>query len=585
MSKDITIKAEKKFLALMEIMASASSTATSLKEIWMEIISERESWCAREDELLEQIQEYCETIEQTEKEHHHHNHNREETKKTVDTLRLEITALTASVAEYKRKCGERDHDLEHCRHELHETKETVTRIREQYEDTKRSYEEVQLKLTVCEEDRDSARADAEKHHHELRTLTREYNELKSSFTEVTENFESSRKEISILHEKVSFFEKERHEWLHEKGLMEEDLRKCRHRYDECERKRIEITEKYEKKVREVTKIQESLKRVETERDEIYHKIEHLQREIDAKCSDWEDAEDRCGKWKLKYEHCERELTSIRERIRTVESERTELRESISKIREEHRLIVIERDQLKEDYHNECKKSAEHHRKILMLQESLRRTESTLKEVREEVHSLTEKIMRIQTERDSAVHRCSDLDIELGELRASVMKLKLEITTLTQARDRVCEELDSWKHKYEQVSETITDFHEDSSGFEYEIENMRVMLREAREQKEKAIGARNSADRERDEAIARYEDKCREMERWEESMSQQLHHLSHSQGGRRETRVVKRTTSSSSHANGHSHSHESHGQGHSHESNGHESRGHGHALIHGTVHEE
>jgi predicted nucleic acid-binding Zn-ribbon protein len=209
--------------------------------------------------------------------------------------------------------------------------------------------------------------------------------------------------------------------------MEEDLRKSRHRYDECERKRIEITEKYEKKVREVTKIQESLKRVETERDELYHKIEHLQREIDAKCADWEDAEDRCGKWKLKFEHCERELVSIREKIRTLEIERTELRESVTKIREEHRLVVIERDQLKEDYHNECKKSAEHHRKILVLQESLRRTETTVKELREEVHTLTEKIVRIESERDAAVHRCGDLDIELGELKASVVKLKLEIS--------------------------------------------------------------------------------------------------------------------------------------------------------------
>ena len=223
------------------------------------------------------------------------------------------------------------------------------------------------------------------------------------------------------------FEKERHDWLHEKGRFEEDLRKSRHRYDECERKRIDITEKYDKKVVEITKIQESYKRVEIERDELYHKIEHLQQEIDGKCADWEDAEDRCAKWKLKYEHCERELTSIREKIHTLEMERIELRESITKIREEHRVIVIERDQLQEDYHNECKKTAEHHRKILVLEESLRRTETTLKEVREEVHTLTEKIVRIQSERDTAVHRSGDLEIELSELRASVTSLKVEIS--------------------------------------------------------------------------------------------------------------------------------------------------------------
>jgi chromosome segregation ATPase len=223
------------------------------------------------------------------------------------------------------------------------------------------------------------------------------------------------------------FEKERHDWLHEKGRFEEDLRKSRHRYEECERKRIDISEKYEKKVTEITNITESLKRVETEREELYHKVEHLQHEIDAKCVDWEDAEDRCAKWKLKYEHCDRELATIRDRIHVLETERTELRESITKIREEHRLVVIEKNQLQEDYHNEWKKAAEHHRKIVVLEESLRRTESRLKEVREEVHTLTERIVRIQSERDTAVHRCSGLDIELGELRASVTSLKLEIS--------------------------------------------------------------------------------------------------------------------------------------------------------------
>ena len=203
MSRELTIKAEKKFLALMEMMATASSTASSLKEIWMEIISERESWSSREEELLEQIEEYTERIEQVEKERHDHDHHHNESKKTIDSLNIKITTLTATIAEWKKKCGDRDHDLEKTRRELHETRETVSRLREQYEETKRSYEEVQLSLTACEEDRDHARADAEKHHHELRTLTREYHELKSTFTEITTKFESSQKEVSVLQEKVS----------------------------------------------------------------------------------------------------------------------------------------------------------------------------------------------------------------------------------------------------------------------------------------------------------------------------------------------------------------------------------------------
>jgi chromosome segregation ATPase len=190
---------------------------------------------------------------------------------------------------------------------------------------------------------------------------------------------------------------------------------------------IDITEKHEKKVREVTRIQETIKKVETERDELWHKIEHLQREIETKASGWEEAEDRCAQWKLKYDHSEREIISLREKISVVERERTEIHETITKIKEEYRLIVIERDQLKEDYQNECKKVGEHYRKIQILQESLRRTETTLKEAREEVHTLTEKITRIESERNSAQHKCNDLDIEMSELKASIVKLKAEIS--------------------------------------------------------------------------------------------------------------------------------------------------------------
>jgi hypothetical protein len=77
-----------------------------------------------------------------------------------------------------------------------------------------------------------------------------------------------------------------------------------------------------------------------------------------------------------------------------------------------------------------------------------------------------------------------------------------------------------------------------------------MLREAREQTEKAISARNSADRERDDAMTRYEEKCREMERYAESMSNHLHSMSNSViGGRRETREWHE---SSGHSHGHAH---------------------------------
>jgi hypothetical protein len=42
------------------------------------------------------------------------------------------------------------------------------------------------------------------------------------------------------------------------------------------------------------------------------------------------------------------------------------------------------------------------------------------------------------------------------------------------------------------------FKDESGDLEFEIDSLRIMLREAREQKERAISARTAADRERDE---------------------------------------------------------------------------------------
>lgn len=72
-----------------------------------------------------------------------------------------------------------------------------------------------------------------------------------------------------------------------------------------------------------------------------------------------------------------------------------------------------------------------------------------------------------------------------------------------------------------------------------------MLRESREQKERAIAARATADRERDEFIAKYEDKCREMEKWEESRSSWLHSHGRSEGRTMSSRTVTRNGASSS----------------------------------------
>lgn len=208
------------------------------------------------------------------------------------------------------------------------------------------------------------------------------------------------------------------------------------------------------------------------------------------------------------------------------------------------------------------KVADGHRRVSVLEESLRRAELTATEVRSEVSTLTERNKVLVREGEDHRSKHGHLSREIGDLKDKLVIFQAEIRTLTEARDRAYRDLNDWKHKYEEVTETITEYHDNSGELEFEIESLRTLLREAREQKERAITARHAADRERDEYVAKYEEKCREMERFEESASSHYH--AHSSGGgggggKTFTRQVS-TAGTTVHHNG-KHSH-SHGHGHS-----------------------
>ncbi|KAK8080515.1 hypothetical protein PG997_008333 [Apiospora hydei] len=546
-SKELTLQGESEFFALMELMSNISRRSNSLKDVWMKLISERESCLSEMDRMQEQFEEYTEIIESKEKEQTQHQHDHEEKKKEVSRLRLELSTVLASVNEYKKKLTDRDTDLDNTRRELHEYKEMSTRFRTEHEEMKRSLEATQLKLVSSEEERSHARKDAEKHHGDLRSLNQKHAELHTGFTQLTSKHESTHKELVSLKQAKASLTKEKHEWLHMKSELDESLRKANHRGNEFSTKIEELTKSHEKKVQEVHKLKQTVSKIEYEKDELHQSLEDLKRKADERHSKWEDAEDRCGKWKVKWEHSERESASIREEVRHFEAEKTELREALSKKVEELRLVITEKDRVNGDFHAERKKSEEHHRKITLLQETIRRHEASIKERTESIRSLHERVERLEIERDGARSKCGDLTIEIEQLRASIASLKVEITAAHEEHDVACEKLRESEARYEEACVTMSEYTEGHGNFEYEVTTLRTMLREAREQKEKAIEARNSADHERDASIARYEEKCRELERFEEQMSEQMRAQasSSSSGG---SRTVRRFFSRSSTSN-------------------------------------
>lgn len=528
LSAELTAKAEGKFFALMDLMATASREAGSLKEFWSRIIAERESYMQEREELLIQIDEVTETLQKKEDEHHHHGHELGEKTREVEKLLIELATFRTSVSEYKKKIAERDSQIDKVQQELAIIRETEVHIRTEYEKFKSEFESTQLKLVAVTDERDHAREDAERHHSDLRTIMREHTELKSKYTETLSKFEASRREVLTLNDRIKVWIVERDEYLHEKDKLHEELRKAKNRAEESSRELFEVHEKYQRVSREVTKLKEELRTVESERDELSHTIEHKNREIKNKSTGWDEAEERCADITLKYEHIKRELMSAKEKLREVEIERSELSETLERHTEEHRIVVIERDQLKDDLHHERTKCAESHRQVIVLQETLRRTESTLSDIRSEVHTLSERVKLLCRERDEARDKNGHLLTEITSLNEQISVLRVEITTITDARDHLLHELHHYKTRFEEMEETVTEYDDSSSEFRFEIESLRTMLREAREQKESAILASHSADRDRDDWRAKYEEKCRELERFEEEAAK-MYRTSHSYG--------------------------------------------------------
>ncbi|KAJ4357028.1 hypothetical protein N0V95_002834 [Ascochyta clinopodiicola] len=560
MSRELTSQAEGKFFALMDLMSTASREASSLKESWARIVSERESLFKEKEELLSKVDEVTETLERTQSEHHHHGHEHGERKRQVEKLLLELSVAVTTIQEHKKKIADRDHELERTRTEIRELRTTTASSYNEHERLKSELEAIYIKFKAVEEDRDHAKDDSHRHHGELRNLIREHTDLKSRYNESHSKFELSRKEVLSLNDRIKIYELERDEHLHEKDRLQEDLKRAKHRAEESSRELYELTERHERTQRDLTKLRDSVRVAEEERDEYSLTIENLRRDIKTKVTGWEESEERCADITLKYEHLKREVISVKEKLRDVETREIDIKESLDRSREDHRLVVIERDQLKEDLHDQRNKDADRHRQIAMLEESLRRAEQTISDIRAEIHTVTEHNKVLIREGDDGRTKHGHLHSELSELKEKLLIFQAEVRTLTDARDRHRKELDDWRHKYEETVETITESHDDSQELEFEIESLRTLLREAREQKERAISARHTADRERDEYVAKYEEKCREMERFEESASAHYHSHSKVDGG--SSRSFTRTVSSGTtlHHDKRSHDANSHGGG-------------------------
>lgn len=207
MSMELTTQAESKFFSLIELMTNASKEASSLKEYWSRLMSDREGFEQEREELLMRIDEVTETLERKEDQHHHHGRELGERKKEVERLLIELSAALNEVTARKHDISERDHELERTRARITELSLNISRSQTDNDSAKIDLENALSKLRAREDERDHAKQDAEKYRDELRSLTREHTEIKGKYTDISSKYESTRREVSTLTDRIKAWER------------------------------------------------------------------------------------------------------------------------------------------------------------------------------------------------------------------------------------------------------------------------------------------------------------------------------------------------------------------------------------------
>lgn len=382
-----------------------------------------------------------------------------------------------------------------------------------------------------EAERDSAIHDAERQRSEYRNLARINSDLTAKVQDLTTQLETAHKDIATLTDRTRALEHERSEFLYEKDRLQDELKRSNARHGEISRELQDLTERYNTAQREVKQTKDTLRIVELERDDHSTTIERLRYEIKDKTARLGDVETNNTDLSLRLEQSKREVTTTNEKLSHVTIEIQTLKTQLDDKHDQLRLIITERDNLKDDVETERRNTLDVQRSVSNLQDQVSRADSTISELRTEALRLTETIRETERSRDEARHRHGPFEKEIALLKEKLALALTQVGDNIDARDNARRELAEFKQEYEEITEKYEEFNGESEELRWEIESLRTLLTEARDQKERAIAARNSADRERDEHIALWEAKCRELERFEEQKISQIQALSKSEGHR------------------------------------------------------
>ena len=505
--------------------------------------AERRNFAAEREELREQIEEVTYELETKQQDNHRHDGELVEHKEKVRAISIELTTAINRLAAEKNKLSERDQHIDRLRNELIGQQELQSTFRTQIDRLKAEYQSHETLFKAMQDDRDGAREDADRYQRNLQRVTQERTEISNRLEEIQTNLDTLRKEALISAERLRKYELDQDEKIHEINRLKEELRKSRSREEESGSELLIISEKFSQSNRDISKLKDTLRTVEGERDELTHIVDVKNREIKSTIARHDEVQTLLLEKTTQLDALRRELSLFEDRLRSAELERDEKHEALEHSREQHKLVIITRDELQNELITAQGKVDAHKRQINLLTETAQKTEQLIIDTRAEITNLNGTVKGLERERLDWQKKNTTLTDQLVELKGRIVILQTQIHEGGAEREGLREELRRSREELEEVTETVT--QDGSAEFEYELENMRAMLREAREQKEQAIAARASADRERDEVYSKYESKCRELERFEEESASQMRAIAASSGSKSSTTTTTKKSSRSS----------------------------------------
>jgi chromosome segregation ATPase len=281
----------------------------------------------------------------------------------------------------------------------------------------------------------------------------------------------------------------------------------------------ELVERHEFLERDYLQLKDNFSSVETERDDLLKISEKLRIQV-------RDQTLLVRETKTLNTNTTRELESTRDklagremRIAELDSELQQLRHRLSTREESNTSLATELEQLREELRSTQHDLQTSRRQHTQLQESMTQYEYQLTQLRSESSSTTTQLAHLERERDSLRHSLQQSHSTEETLRSQLSTAQSTVRDLIASRDRHAASTSTLRAQLDDVTSTLHTWQESSSDIEHELEQTRAFLHEAKADRELAITARREADRERDEAIRKLEQKGKkDLEAWEAEQS-------------------------------------------------------------------